>query len=128
MATSTKALGVEFAEALAAKDPERLKSLLHSEVDFRALTPNRAWEASGPEQVVADVLSDWIEDFGEVEELDGLETGTVANCQRVGYRIRGSDDEGPYVVEQQAYLEERDGQIAWMRVLCSGQRTPQGSG
>jgi ketosteroid isomerase-like protein len=128
MATSTKALGVEFAEAFAAKDYERLGALLHQEVDFRALTPNRSWEAQGPDQVVSEVLRDWIDDLGQVEELEPVESGTVANCQRVGYRIRGSDAEGPYVIEQQAYFEERDGQIAWIRVLCSGQRTPRGSG
>ena len=28
--------------------------------------------------------------------------------------------EGDFLVEQQAYLTSRDGQIEWMRVLCSG--------
>jgi hypothetical protein len=40
-------LGEQFAEALAAKDFERAGDLLDPEVDFRALTPSRAWEASG---------------------------------------------------------------------------------
>ena len=30
--------------------------------------------------------------------------------------------DGRFVVEQQAYLEERDGRIGWMRVMCSGFR------
>jgi hypothetical protein len=30
--------------------------------------------------------------------------------------------EGLFLVEQQAYLAERDGRIGWMRVLCSGYR------
>jgi len=34
-------LGAAFAEALTAKDFERVAALLHPAVDFRALTPNR---------------------------------------------------------------------------------------
>jgi uncharacterized protein involved in tellurium resistance len=122
--TSTTSLGIEFAEALTAKDLERLSALLHPEVDFRALTPNRTWEAGSPDQAVSEILREWCQDLDEVDAMEDLQTGSVANCQRVGYRIRGRDKDGPYVVEQQAYLEERDGQIAWMRVLCSGQRAP----
>jgi hypothetical protein len=33
-----------------------------------------------------------------------------------------NNPEGQFLVEQQAYISERDGQIAWMRVLCSGFR------
>ncbi|MFL5866671.1 MAG: hypothetical protein ACJ766_06170 [Thermoleophilaceae bacterium] len=124
MSTSTTSLGAEFAEAFAAKDLDRLGSMLDPEIDFRALTPNRTWEGSSPTQVVADVLKEWCDDLDQVERLEDVETGTVANCERVGYRIRGRDGEGPYVVEQQAYFEERDGRISWMRVVCSGQRSP----
>jgi hypothetical protein len=28
------------------------------------------------------------------------------------------------IVEQQAYLAERDNLIGWMRIVCSGQRSP----
>jgi len=28
------------------------------------------------------------------------------------------------IVEQQAYLTERNGLIDWMRIVCSGQRAP----
>jgi hypothetical protein len=40
----------------------------------------------------------------------------------VGYRFRVRNPDGTFVVEQQAYLAALDGQIAWMRVLCSGFR------
>ena len=30
--------------------------------------------------------------------------------------------DGRFLVEQQAYIEERDGRIGWMRVVCSGFR------
>jgi hypothetical protein len=41
-------LGEQFARALAAKDFTRVSELLHSEVDFRGMTPRRFWEATGP--------------------------------------------------------------------------------
>jgi hypothetical protein len=40
--------GAEFARALAAEDSSRILALVHPEVDFRGLTPNRSWEASDP--------------------------------------------------------------------------------
>jgi hypothetical protein len=93
-------------------------------VDFRGLTPSRAWEASGPQEVVQAVLREWLDDSAEVEELEDLQTDAFAGCERVGYRLRGQDRDGPLVVEQQASLEDREGRIGWMRVLCSGFRTP----
>ena len=46
----------------------------------------------------------------------------MADRERVGYRFAGHNEDGPFVVEQQAYLSERDGRIDWMRVICSGMR------
>jgi hypothetical protein len=122
--TSTSTLGAAFAEALTAKDFDRVATLLHPEVDFRALTPRRNWEATDPQHVVDDILREWLDDDTEVEELIDVQTDAFADRQRVGYKFRGHDAEGPFIVEQQAYLEERDGQIVWMRVVCSGMRTP----
>lgn len=124
MATSTSTLGEAFAEALTAKDFERLASLLHPDVDFRALTPNQSWQASDPQHVVDDIPREWLDDATEVEELIAVQTDAFASWQRVGYRFRGHDPDGPFIVEQQAYLQELDGQISWMRLLCSGLRTP----
>jgi hypothetical protein len=115
-------LGTEFAEALAAKDFDRLHDLLHPEVDFRGLTPGRDWVALGPDEVVGRVLRQWFEDSDEIEELLAVETGAVADRERVGYRFRGINPDGPFVVEQQAYLTPREGRIGWMRVVCSGFR------
>ena len=46
----------------------------------------------------------------------------VADRERVGYRFSVTNPDGDFLVEQQAYLEERDGRICWMRVVCSGFR------
>jgi hypothetical protein len=115
-------LGAAFAEAFTAKDFERVVALLHPEIDFRGLTSSRAWEASGPRALVDDVLRLWLEDSDVVEEVLDIQTDAVADTERVGYRFRGHNPDGPFIVEQQAYLRERDGRIGWMRVVCSGMR------
>ena len=115
-------LGEEFAHALAAKDSARLLDLMHPEIDFRALTPNRAWETRDRDEVLSVLLDRWFEDKDEIEALEALESDSVADRQRVGYRFSVRNPDGRHVVEQQAYLSGRDGQIGWMRVLCSGLR------
>jgi hypothetical protein len=115
-------LGASFAAALAAKDFERIRDLLHPEVDFRALTPRRDWEASDPEAVIGSVLREWFEDSDEIEELVQVETDSFADRERVAYRFRVRNPEGLFLVEQQVYIAERDGRIGWMRSVCSGFR------
>ena len=120
-------IGAEFARALAAKDSGRLRRLMHPEIDFRGLTPNRSWEANGRDAVLSVLLGQWFEDSDEIEGLEGLESDAFADCDRVGYRFSVTKPDGRFLVEQQAYLSARDGQIEWMRVLCSGfrERDPQ---
>ena len=115
-------LGREFATALAAKDFDRIAELLHPEVDFRALTPRRGWEASDPETVISGVLREWFEDSDEIEALEHLETDAFADRERVGYRFKVRTPDGLFVIEQQVFIGDRDGRIGWMRALCSGFR------
>ena len=61
----------------------------------------------------------------EADEIDapgGSNADTFVDRQRVGYRLSVSNPDGQFLVEQQAYLSDRDGRIGWMRVLCSGYR------
>lgn len=75
-----------------------------------------------PEEVEA-VLREWFADPGEeVERIDATEAVPIEDVTRVGWLVWISDAEGPSVFEQQAYARERDGQIEWMRVICSGWR------
>ncbi len=122
MSDAARSPGREFAEALAEKDFSRAAGVLDPEIDFRALTPNRTWQASGPDDVVRSVLSEWFEDSDEMEELISYETDHFADRERVAWSLRGRNEDGPYVVEQQAYLTAKEGRIVWMRVLCSGKR------
>ena len=115
-------LGTDFAQAFAAKDADRIRELVHPEVDFRSLTPNRNWEASDADSLVEILFENWLEDSDEVEALEAVETDSFADRERVGYRLRVSCPDGRHLVEQQAYICERDGTIGWIRVVCSGFR------
>lgn len=115
-------LGRAYAEALAQKDFATLAALMQPAIDFRGMTPSRSWEAGTPEELVDRVLRQWFEDSDEIEAVVGLDSDAFADCERVGYRFRVTNPEGSFLVEQQAYLREQDGRIAWMRVLCSGFR------
>jgi hypothetical protein len=118
----TISLGAEFARALAARDSQRILELFHPEVDFRGLTPNRAWEASDHDELLSVLFGSWFEDKDEIEALEWLESDAFADRERVGYRLSVNNPDGRFLVEQQAYLADRDGQIGWMRVVCSGFR------
>jgi len=126
MGTVTETLGEDFARALATKDHDRLRALLHPELDFRAMTPKRYWEAAEPDGVLS-AINVWFGEEDSIEELEALDVDAFADRQRVGYRFAVSNPDGRFVVEQQAYLAERDGRIGWMRVVCSGYRPADGS-
>jgi SnoaL-like domain len=115
-------LGPAFAAALARRDFAEIGELLHPEVEFRALTPRRAWAPEGRAEAI-EVLRTWFGD-AEIEELSQLESVAFADRRRVGYRFTGTESAAPFVVEQQAYYSERDGRIDWIRIVCSGFRAP----
>ena len=119
---TSASLGAAFATALAAKDFDAIRAILHPEIDFRGLTPRRDWEASDPETLIGTVLTQWFEDSDEIEELLKLETDAFADRERVGYRFLVRNPEGLFEVEQQVYIGELDGRIGWMRTVCSGFR------
>lgn len=122
VAAGEEALGRAFAEALGRKDFDSVLALLDARVDFRGLTPGRAWVAVDSRAVIADVLQHWFEDSDELEAIESIETDSFADRHRVAYRFRGRNQDGPFVVEQQAYYTDSDDRINWMRVLCSGFR------
>jgi len=85
------------------------------------MTPKKIWEAETPEDVVA-ALCTWFSDDDHIDGLDVVETDAFADRQRVGYRLRVNNADGEHLVEQQAYLSERDGRIGWLRIMCAGYR------
>jgi hypothetical protein len=117
----TTSLAAQFGQAVAAKDTATLSALLHPEIDFRGMTPGRIWEADGPDDVLA-AIGTWYEDDDVIEGVEWIRTDAFADRQHVGYRLRVRNKDGLHLVEQQAYITERDGQIGWMRVMCAGYR------
>lgn len=116
-------LGEEFAQAFAAKDRERLEALLAPGVDFRALTPDRVWEAGTAAAVIEEVLCSWVDESDEVEGVLSISSGRVGDREHVSYRFLMRNASGLSEMEQQAYyVPDDEGRIAWMRVLCSGFR------
>lgn len=115
-------MGTAFARALAAKDKDRLLGLMQPDIQFKAMTPRRTWEADDRDQVISVLLDNWFEDSDEIDSIERIDTDAFADRRRVGYRFNINNSDGRFVVEQQAYLSERDGQIDWMRVVCSGFR------
>ena len=120
--------GEQFARALAAKDFDGVGQSLDPDVDFRGLTPNRSWEATSSGEVTREILPAWLEESDHVEELVSLETGKFADRETMSYTLRGYNDNGPFVVEQQAYFATEGDRIVWMRVLCSGFRPGDSAG
>jgi hypothetical protein len=113
--------GPAFAQALAVRDFEKLQSLLDPEIEFRALTPRRTWEADGDGPTV-DLFRRWFDEATAIDHVDRVETHTVGDRRHLVYRFSGHDDGGSFVVEQQIYFTEREGRIDWMRMMCSGFR------
>jgi hypothetical protein len=119
--TPTTDLTLRFTMALATKDAGALRSLFGREVDFRALSPNRVWEARTPDALVHDViLGAWFEAGDAIERIELVQESRIGSRIRIGYRVRVSNADGAFTVEQQAFLDLTDGKITWLRVLCSG--------
>ena len=116
-------IGERFARAIAEKNSSALLELLASEIDFRAMTPGRFWEAATAVEVVDGVIfGHWFEPTDRIETIEAIEQGTVVDRNRVSYRFRVSNADGAFVVEQQAYFGVEDDAITWLRVMCSGYR------
>lgn len=122
MTTAPSSVATGLADAIVALDFARARGLLHPQIDFRAMTPNRVWEADGPADVEA-VLRTWLADPDEeIASVDATAPDVVNDTARVGWLVRGRGADGPFVFEQQAYVREQDGQVAWLRIMCSGTR------
>ena len=72
--------------------------------------------------VVEILFGAWFEPDDELDELVLMQSDAFADREQIRFRFRGRNRDVPMIVEQQAYLTERDGLIGWMRVVCSGQR------
>lgn len=114
-------VGERFAHAIASKDAAGLKDLMQPDIDFRAMTPAKFWEATSPAEIVDEtMLGTWFSPERRIVEVLAVDTDTVGSRVRVGYRFRVERPDGEFVIEQQAYLETDGNTISWLRILCSG--------
>lgn len=122
MSAAGTSIAVTFVDAIVAREFPRVRGLLDPNIDFRAMTPNRVWEADDPAGV-EEVLRAWFEDPERtVERVESADSGSVGDTLRVGWRVHGSRADGPFIYEQQAYVREDGERVVWMRVMCSGPR------
>src|SRR5450755_2902722 len=71
-------MGERFARALAAKDASTLRQLLAPDIDFRALTPGRFWEATTRAEVVDSVFfGNWFAPSDHIEAVERIEHDVV---------------------------------------------------
>ena len=92
---TTASIGEDFARAVAAKDRDAFGRLLAADVDFKGLTPGRAWEATGPAAVAAVFFDSWFEPGDTIEALVDVTTGAdVADTRHVSYRLDLVNDAG----------------------------------
>jgi hypothetical protein len=124
---STHNLGTRFAEAIAAKDADAVTAVLAPEVDFRALTPRKFWEATTPAEVLDILFENWFEAADHIDALVDVTVGApVEDTQQVGYRFAITNPDGPHTVEQQAYYRTEGDRISYLRIVCSGYRPAGG--
>jgi hypothetical protein len=114
--------GEQWVAAIVARDAAGLESLLADDIDFKALTPRRSWEGTTPGEVSDVVLGSWFDDDVTIERVEDVSTDAVGDTQRVGYRFLTTTDDGPHLVEQQAYYRSEGDTIGYLRVVCSGFR------
>jgi hypothetical protein len=114
--------GAALILALVGHDLDAARDLLAPDIAFSALLPPRVVELGDRDAVLA-LLAGWFPP-GAVDELQALESDTVVDRHRVGYRVRWHDPAGRRLVfEQQAYYDLGATGISWMHLVCTGHRS-----
>lgn len=114
-------LGTRFLEALAERDYEALGGCFTADGTLRAIVPPGVREADGREAIV-ERFRIWTEDCEEYEVAES-DAAPFADLLRLSWVVKSVDpEEGPCAYEQTAYAEVANGQIARMRLACSGDR------
>jgi hypothetical protein len=117
-----KTVAERFVHALAQHNRADLLGVLAPDVDFRGMTPGRFWEAGTAEDLVDNVLFQWLDVHDVVQQVLALDRDWMADREHVSYRFSVHTPDGHHLVEQQAYLMVDDGRITWLRMMCSGFR------
>jgi hypothetical protein len=111
---------IQLATAVARRDEPELLLLLDPGVAFRGMTPGRFTEVQGPAAVVEVLLTHWLTPTDQVTGIKSVDTDTVADLHRVGYRLYVVNPSGSFVVEHLAYFRLRADRVAWLQMMSSG--------
>jgi peptidoglycan/xylan/chitin deacetylase (PgdA/CDA1 family) len=110
-----------FLEALSRRDYDGLASRFKEDGRMRGLVPPGLREAEGRE-AIAERFRIWNDDAEDWELLEA-DSENMADVVRIRWRVASTDPElGRTVYEQTAYAEIDEGGIAWMNLVCSGER------
>lgn len=112
------AVGERFVAALRAADFDALGGCLAPGVQLLALLPGGLVASFGRDAVVTR-LRDFIDD-GTGFAVAAAEVAAIGYRLRLSYRLDLRGDDGPSVMEQQAYCQLAGAEIGTMRLLCSG--------
>ena len=114
-------VGTRFLEALSGRDYEALGVCFAADATLRGIVPPGLREADGREAIM-ERFRIWT---GDVEDyvLADSEATPFADLLRLRWVVQGVDSElGLNAYEQTAYAEVANGEIARMRLACSGHR------
>jgi len=110
-----------FLDALARRDFEALAAAFKPDARLRGLVPSTLREEEG-RTGIAERFRFWNGD-GEDWELLDADAENLADVVRLRWRVASTDPEaGRTVYEQTAYAEIDEDGIAWMNLVCSGDR------
>ena len=109
-----------FLEAFSRRDYDGIAATFVEDGRLRGLVPPGLREADGRE-AIAERFRIW----NDVEDWELLESDRedLADLVKLHWRVASTDPElGRTVYEQTAYAEIGEGGIAWMNLVCSGDR------
>jgi len=110
-----------FLDALSRRDFEGLAATFKEDGRMRGLVPSALREAEGRD-AIAERFRIWNSDVADWELLES-DTEELADVIKLRWRVASTDPElGRTVYEQTAYAEIDEGGIAWMNLVCSGDR------
>ena len=119
---SSASIGTRVVEAIAAQDRSALEDCFAPGASLRALIPKGLRERAGAGEV-AELVSGWLADAEPLELLDST-VDFVGDRLHLAYRLRGVENDRPFVVEQHWYCEVGEQGVERVDLVCSGLRPP----
>jgi uncharacterized protein DUF4440 len=124
--TGPEAIGRQFVDALADRDWTRLEGCLAPDIRFRAVVPNedRPFRDKPDAESAVEQLRKWFGDADPLVLVDS-EVRMIADRLLIRYRFTGHDEDGDFVVEQDAFAEVNGDKLVSLRLVCSGFLAPR---